>query len=44
MRAVNEARTRDLRLGKPPLYQLSYYRKPINYNTMKNSTNVEIFI
>lgn len=24
--AVSEARTRDLRLGKPLLYQLSYYR------------------
>ena len=24
--AVNGVRTRDLRLGKPPLYQLSYYR------------------
>ena len=26
-RATNGARTRDLRLGKPPLYQLSYCRK-----------------
>ena len=26
-RAVSGARTRDLRLGKPLLYQLSYYRK-----------------
>ena len=25
--AVSGARTRDLRLGKPLLYQLSYYRK-----------------
>ena len=25
-RAVSGARTRDLRLGKPMLYQLSYYR------------------
>jgi hypothetical protein len=25
-RATDGARTRDLRLGKPPLYQLSYYR------------------
>lgn len=24
--ATDGARTRDLRLGKPPLYQLSYYR------------------
>lgn len=26
VRAENGARTRDLRLGKPTLYQLSYYR------------------
>ena len=26
-RAIDGARTRDLRLGKPKLYQLSYYRK-----------------
>ena len=26
MRAVDEARTRDLHLGKVALYQLSYYR------------------
>lgn len=26
-RAVNGSRTRDLQLGKLPLYQLSYYRK-----------------
>ena len=26
-RAIDESRTRDLRLGKPMLYQLSYYRK-----------------
>ena len=26
-RAVDEARTRDLHLGKVALYQLSYYRK-----------------
>ena len=26
LRAVNEARTRDLKLGKLSLYQLSYYR------------------
>ena len=25
-RAVNGTRTRDIRLGKPTLYQLSYYR------------------
>ena len=25
-RAIDESRTRDLRLGKPMLYQLSYYR------------------
>ena len=25
-RAVDGVRTRDLRLGKPTLYQLSYYR------------------
>ena len=28
-RAVGEVRTRDLWLGKPMLYQLSYYRKCI---------------
>ena len=26
-RAINGTRTRDPRLGKPMLYQLSYYRK-----------------
>ena len=29
IRAVNGVRTRDLRLGKPTLYQLSYYRDTI---------------
>ena len=29
IRAVNEARTRDPQLGKLVLYQLSYYRKPL---------------
>ena len=34
-RAVNGSRTRDLQLGKLPLYQLSYYR--IGFlNTLKN--------
>ena len=33
-RAVNEVRTRDLRLGKPTLFQLSYYcKKYWNYLT-----------
>ena len=27
--AVDGARSRDLRLGKPTLYQLSYYRKAL---------------
>ena len=32
-RAVNGARTRDLRLGKPTLCQLSYYRKRADTGT-----------
>jgi hypothetical protein len=43
-RAVNGARTRDLRLGKPTLYQLSYYRRaaklilsPVHTNFIVNS-------
>ena len=28
-RAVNGTRTRDIRLGKPTLYQLSYYRNSL---------------
>lgn len=29
LRAVSGTRTRDFRLGKPTLYQLSYYRNSI---------------
>ncbi len=37
--AVDESRTRDLRLGKPTLYQLSYYR--IGTANISNNSKTE---
>ena len=36
--AVDEARTRDLHLGKVALYQLSYYRKMVPRDGIEPST------
>lgn len=41
-RAENGVRTRDLRLGKPTLYQLSYFRK--SPQSMGGTANITIFI
>ena len=40
-RAVDEARTRDLHLGKVALYQLSYYR--ISAAGRNRTTDTQIF-
>ena len=37
--AVDETRTRDLRLGKATLYQLSYYRKRIVWCGRRDSNS-----
>ena len=42
--AVNEARTRDLKLGKLPLYQLSYYRISLLFGVEKRCKDNEIFL
>ena len=45
IRAIDGARSRDLRLGKPTLYQLSYYRDCVcKYNKKGRSIERPLFI
>jgi hypothetical protein len=40
--AVNEVRTRDLKLGKLPLYQLSYYRNVRTFPFMRCKDSIRM--
>ena len=42
--AGNEARTRDLNLGKVALYQLSYSRRSLHFDSASSAFASEVFV